>query len=126
MNDADIDLAILAAQTTPVRMTFTTMGALAPFTLASAVSKLWERGFDTPLIIMNPWRIKDIVSWGEEGVPLNLRFRSIRPREWKHTGTLRGWFLDCEVHAHPDIDRDEIVIISDCDECEASSKILIV
>lgn len=84
-------------------------GALCPVTLATAVSRLWELGSDAPTILLGPLRLVDALGWGDEPPP-DLRFDALPPRDWWCRGTLRGRFLDCEVHAHPCVGRDLVVV----------------
>lgn len=102
------DLVIRALEAAPMNRTFTVIGVLCPDNLSSAISTLWEIGIDTPTIVVNPRRIRDMIGWGDEPPPL-LRFQAIAPADWKSNGSLRGRFLDCEVHASPALEWGHVV-----------------
>jgi len=112
IDDQTVTMAIEAA---PPARTFTAAGVLSPDSLSSAISTLWELGVDTPTIVVNPRRICDMIGWGDEPPPL-LRFQAISPTKWSQNGSLRGQFLDCEVHASTAIEWGCVIAFHEVDD----------
>lgn len=117
--------AVLSAQLLALPEHHLTCAGFTEDNLLFALGMLWEHEVYTPIIVMNPFRIKDLIGC------TNLQMRT--PSLWvgthrgKFRSTFEGRILDCDVHADPHIRRD-VIIITDLerDPVQSTSVICIV